>query len=72
MADEIRNQNVIRVTREEGFWRAAIGPDDRTGLFANGPTPERAIEGLHYVIGFFGWPFDPSYRPRTPPTFHEA
>lgn len=65
MADEIPNQNVIRVYRSpaDGLWRAQIGPDDSRGVEQLGGTPGQALGRLVSRVHGGQYTFDPSWCP---------
>ena len=65
MADEIENANVIRIWHDDavGLWRARIGPDGDAGIAFEASRPIEVICGLATVLQWYGWPFDPSWRP---------
>jgi hypothetical protein len=63
MADEIPNQNVIRVSRDGLLWAALIGPDLAQGLCGFGMTPTLAILGLASRMARSGWILDESWKP---------
>lgn len=64
MADEFRNQNVIRVVKDGPGWIATIGPDPQRGLNGTGETPALALWSLMLMITAGHWIFDESWRPR--------
>ena len=66
MADEIRDQNVIRLERDEttGAWTAAIGPSDGGAVVATHPSsPLEALCALVLALHSGGYIFDPSWTP---------
>jgi hypothetical protein len=69
LADEIPNQNVIRIYRSpaDGQWRAHIGPDDGRGVEQLGGTPCQALGRLISQIHGGKYLFDPSWCPVEPP-----
>lgn len=67
MADEIQNQNVIRVWWDdnEAGWVAAIGPLDGRELKTVGhSTVWTALGMLREQIECVKWPFDPTWLPK--------
>jgi len=65
MADEIPDQNVIRIYRfpADGEWRARIGPDDGRGVEATGKSPCSALGFLIQQIHSGKYAFDPGWCP---------
>lgn len=61
MADEIRNANVIRLTRDGDRWCALIGPDLATGVAGFGFGPIGALFELLLKLARRGWPFDETW-----------
>lgn len=66
MADEIQDQNVIKVWRDDasGWWHARIGPSDGRGVERSGHNPIELLTRLMHVIFRDGWIFDPTWKPR--------
>jgi hypothetical protein len=65
MADEIALANVIRLEKHGLVWRALIGPDPASGLFAFGYTRLHALVNLDARCELLGWVFDDTYREPT-------
>jgi len=63
MADEIDDQNVIRVFSLGGTWAATIGPADGRGLTRIASTPSRALALLVDAVRHGCWCFDPDWKP---------
>jgi hypothetical protein len=74
MADEIANQNVIRIYRSpaDGQWRAHIGPDDGRGVEQLGATPCQALGRLIGQIHGGKYTFDESWCPEPTATIHDG
>ena len=65
MADEIDQQNVIRVWRAaDGRWQARIGPDDERAIDAVDDSPTMAVAVLMSSLAIGGYAFDPSWAPQ--------
>jgi len=68
VADEIENQNLIRVSRRAAngcipaYWTARVGPDPG-GLAACGFSGADAVRRLAIRLLDHGWIFDPSWEP---------
>ena len=65
MADEIKDQNVIRLERAEttGAWTAAIGPPDGRAVSVTHPSsPLEALCALVLALHSGGYLFDPSWK----------
>ena len=67
MADELPDQNVIRVYRlPAGRWQARVGPDS-AGLAAYGPTGRIALMRLAARLTDDGYEFDRDWSPPAGP-----
>lgn len=62
MADEIRNANVIRLSRDGDRWCALVGPDLQVGRAGFGITALSALLALTMDLARHGWPFDDTWR----------
>jgi hypothetical protein len=65
MADEIPNQNVVRVFRHGKVWLAVIGPCPGAGIVASGRTALLALARLLFALIEGGYTFDPTWTPET-------
>jgi hypothetical protein len=74
VADEIPDQNVIRIYRSpaDGQWRAHIGPDDGRGVEQLGATPCQALGLLIGQIHGGKYTFDESWCPEPTATIHDG
>lgn len=68
MGDEIRDQNVVRITRDprDGRWWATIGPDRESGLSEYGSTAAIAVQFLGEKMRRLGWRCDETWQPGKP------